>query len=95
MQVRQMLGEGQVDEAQALCAEVTDTLLSSLLADKHAYKEYVAGWDLQRKYAVSEAVDMSVGAPKKEKGKKGGSGGVVTFFGPKAVSWRHVRPPSR
>lgn len=68
LQVRQMLGEGQVAEAQALCAEVTDTLIASLLEDKGAYKEYVAQWELQRKYAVSEAVDLSIGAAKKQVG---------------------------
>jgi hypothetical protein len=55
-----MLSKGQFEEAQAECQTVTEGHIATLLADPESWKEYVAGWELTRKYAVSQAaIDIS------------------------------------
>ena len=67
LQVRELLKEGSVDQAVTECTEVTETLLDDLLNNGAAYREYVDGWELQRKYAVSEAaLDVDLSAPAKK-----------------------------
>jgi hypothetical protein len=67
LQVRVLISEGKAAEAADLCSEVTETLLDEVLAGGDAYAAYVAGWELQRKYAVSEAaLDLGVAAPAKK-----------------------------
>lgn len=60
MQVRKLIGAGEAEQAVELCSEVTETLIAELLSNKEAYADYVSGWELQRKHAVSEApMDVS------------------------------------
>ncbi|NJR43211.1 MAG: hypothetical protein HC767_11715 [Akkermansiaceae bacterium] len=60
LQVRQLLTKGQLEEAQNECHTVTEGHITTLLGDPEAWKEYVAGWELTRKYAVSQAaIDVS------------------------------------
>ena len=60
VQVRSMLTKGELEQAQAECQAVTEDHIAKLLSDPEAWKEYVAGWELTRKYAVSQAaIDVS------------------------------------
>ena len=60
VQVRTMLTKGELDKAETECQTVTEGHIATLLSDPAAWKEYVAGWDLTRKYAVSQAaIDIS------------------------------------
>lgn len=55
-----MLTKGQMEEAQAQCQSVSEGHIATLLTDPEAWKEYVASWELTRKYAVSQAaIDVS------------------------------------
>lgn len=55
-----MLTKGQLEEAQEECRTVTEGHIATLLTDTEVWKEYVAGWELTRKYAVSQAaIDVS------------------------------------
>lgn len=55
-----MLTKGQLEEAQAECNTVSEGHIATLLSDPEAWKEYVASWELTRKYAVSQAaIDVS------------------------------------
>lgn len=59
-QVRELLKEGRIEEAGQECNAVTEEHVNKLLSDGDAYTEYVAGWELSRKYAVSQAaIDLS------------------------------------
>lgn len=58
--VRELLKEGRIEEAAHECNAVTEDHIGKLLSAGDAYTEYVAGWELSRKYAVSQAsIDLS------------------------------------
>lgn len=58
--VRELLKEGRIEEAAQECNAVTEDHIGKLLSAGDAYSEYVAGWELSRKYAVSQAsIDLS------------------------------------
>lgn len=60
IQVRELLKEGRIEDAAEECNAVTESHIGKLLSDGDAYKEYIAGWELSRKYAVSQAsIDLS------------------------------------
>jgi hypothetical protein len=66
LQVRTLIGNGEAEEAVELCHQVTEVLIEELLTSPVAYSDYVCGWELQRKYAVSEvALDLDLAAPAK------------------------------
>lgn len=64
--VRGLLGEGKFEEAQAECDRENDEMISQLVADAKLWQEYVSLWEMQRKYAVSQAdIELDTGAPVK------------------------------
>lgn len=70
--VRELLKEGRIEEAAQECNAVTEDHVSKLLNSEKAYCEYVAGWELSRKYAVSQAsIDLNGPGKTAKNGKSG------------------------
>lgn len=78
--VRGMVGEGRIEEAQAMCAEYTEKMLHRLNTDPEYRNNYCKLWATQKKGAVSMAgvSDADLGIDnKKRRGKNAPSGSIL------------------
>lgn len=75
LQIRDMVAAGQVENAQLLCFEQTDSIMSRYNTNTAFRKQYTELWAKQRRYAVSELLpsscQSSIEVPKPKEQVKG------------------------